>query len=182
MAFKPEDRCNVCKYIQGTGGQKLLKRIYKSRAFDPRGESLHVIAREHEGDFGYLSLLNHTRKHQALTDKQLANRRIESLSREIENEKIRMNYSHSQLRELVIDKGYEDIKNGDVKLTATSIMTAAKQASDIEEKNKDRQIEVLKMIGAFSSGELVREEIDGSVESKQYIAAETPMGHNPGPA
>lgn len=175
MAFTPHPTCKVCIAIQADGGQSLLKRIYRSRAFDPRGESLNQIARENEDTFSYLSLLRHAQRHQALDRKQLAQRRIASLSREIENEKIKQHYSHNDLRELVIDKGFKDIESGDVKLTATSIMTAAKQASDIEEKSKDRQIEVLKMIGAFASGELVREEIDGSVTSKRNSATEIAM-------
>jgi hypothetical protein len=182
LAFKPHPQCKVCQTIQAEKGRKLLTRIYGSRPFDSRGESLSAIADDYKGDFAYVNLLNHVKRHQALTDRQLANRRIESLSREIEAEKIRQHFSHNDLRQLVMDKGYEDIKEGKVKLTATSIMTAAKQASDIEEKNKDRQIEVMKMMAAFQSGELIREEIDGPVtaKSEQRIAAETSVGSDSG--
>lgn len=180
MAFSPEDRCKVCQVIQAPGGQKLLKRIYKSRYFDSRGESLNSILQDYEGQFSYVSLRTHAKKHQALTEKQLTNTRLKHLQNALEAEKIKQIINHHDVRGLIMEKGYDDIKEGRVKLTASSIVGAAKQASDIEEKNKDRQVEVLKMIGAFAAGELKREDIDGSITSQQHIASQATVGHNPG--
>lgn len=176
MAFKLVKACRVCQTIKKEGGEKstLLKRIYGSTQWLPEGETMMAILRDYEGKFTYLSLFNHCKKHQAPSDSELAERRIQHLQKEIEVEKIRKSYSHADVRALILDAAGTKLEEGDTSLVKASSVTAAmKQQADIEEKSKDRQLDIIKMMAAFQSGALRLEEVDGLVTAGRIASGAT---------
>lgn len=140
----------------------LLKRLYASRAYRPGGEALTEIQRDYAKDFSYDSIYNHCQRHQGVNADDIKRKNVQIAAREIEAQHIREAITHQSARQEMIEVGVEGIRAGDVKMTAAVVAALLRQQSDIEEKNKDRQLEVVKMIQQFQSGETsFMEEEDG---------------------
>lgn len=148
--LRPNKQCKVCQTLKTD--RKLMQRIYDSKQFIKGGENLRSIARDYVGQFEYQSLYNHCRNHQALTAEDLDNKRLLAAAKEIEVQQLKKVVRHGEVRDVVLEYGLEAIKSGNVKMTLSGIVAAAKHASDIEEKAKDRQLEVFKTIDDFASG------------------------------
>lgn len=158
--------CKVCKKVkreqQGGGVSKLAQRIYGCSVLIKGGEALTNIQRDYVGDFEYSSLRNHALKHQNLTEDLLVDKRLREMGREINDKRVKNLIGHVDLRQAIMDTAAEMLAKGELKgISASTALRAAKDASDIEEKNKDRGVEVLKMYNFFASGsnkpELVNE-------------------------
>lgn len=160
MALKIRKNCNVCKALKKN--QRLLNRIYKSKAYQPGGETLRSIADEHVGQFSYKQLWNHCKVHQGLSEDDIYNKALVRRSKQIEVEKMQRQLGHVEVRQELVDIGAEAIRSGEVKMTAGVTARLLKDQSDIEEKQKDRQIEIMKMIQSFQSGEVAFKGTDPS--------------------
>lgn len=157
MAIKFVTQCKVCKKIraeEASGYPKLIKRIYNSRQFVKGGESLKAIAKDYQKDFEYPSLYKHARMHQAATEDDLTTARLNRIHKTTVNAQIDKLVRHSDVRQLIMDKGMEGIEAGDIKLNANAVLSAANKEADIESKQKDQAIELMKMVQAFQSGEI----------------------------
>jgi len=149
---------------KGKGSEKLLKRLYASRAYHRSGEPLAKIARDltDQQPFNgvekttYQSLYKHCKYHQALTTEDLVESRIMRSAKKKDNAFIRELVKHQDVRQKIMQKGVEQIESGEVKLTAAAVVTAANKEADIELKEKDQKIKVMEMIAAYQSGELQR--------------------------
>lgn len=173
MAFLYTKTCKVCKLIRRQGGEgksDLMKRIYNSREYDATGESLRAIWQDYEEHFGYLSVLNHAKKHQAPTTQQLADKRINDLATQLEDAKLKKTFSHHEVRGMMRDLAGEQIESGQMKISGAVAASILKQELEIEEKQKDREFEVFKMLAAFQSGAIQREEIDGPITAERNLA------------
>lgn len=165
MSLKVDKRCKVCNAVKAD--PKLLKRLYKSRAYVPGGESLRDIAREHLGQFTYDGLWNHCAKHQGVNEADLKDKRLHYTARVEEAKMLRQAISHQDARQELVDIGLKEIRDGSVKMNASTVASLLKQQSDIEQKEKDRQLEVLKMVERFQSGEMAfNEEAPELVEAQ----------------
>lgn len=153
MSLRVDKRCKVCNLLKTD--KRLLRRLYNSRAYKEGGENLKDIARDpqYAGKFSYDGLWNHCDKHQGLTGEDLENHRVNKLARKIEAQQLREVISHNDARQELVDIGLKEIREGSVKMNASTVASLLKQQSDIEEKSKDRQLEVLKMVQQFQSGE-----------------------------
>lgn len=169
--IKPDKRCSTCKRIQlekGKGSEKLLKRLYNSRAYHKDGESLMAIARDitHQKPFNgvlkttYQSLTKHCKYHQAITEDDLINSKIVRASKRNDNAIIKELVQHRDVRQQIMSKGMEQLETGELKLTAASVVTAANKEADLEMKEKDQQLKVMEMIAMFQSGEIKRERLE----------------------
>ena len=171
MAYTYKKNCKVCQLIRKQGGEKssdLLKRIYNSRAYDDSGESLANIFKDYGGGtdnakFGYLGLINHSKTHQVLESVKLAEKRIKNLQDQVEEEKLKKVFTHHDVRGLMRDLAGAQLEAGDMKLSGAVTASILKQEMEIEEKQKDREFEIMKMVAAFQSGALEQEVIDGEV-------------------
>lgn len=152
MALKIRKNCNVCKALRGNN--KLLNRIYKSKAYNKGGETLLDIQRDNAELFSYKQLWNHSRVHQGLSEDDIHNKALTRRAHDIEVKKMQTNLTHTAVRQELVDIGAEAIRTGEVKMTAGVTARLLKDQSDIEEKQKDRQIEIMKMIQTFQSGEV----------------------------
>ncbi len=157
MAIKFVTMCKVCKKIRAEeagGSTKLIKRIYNSRQFVKGGESLRAIARDYHKDFAYPSLYKHARQHQAATEEDLTAARLNRIHKESVNAHVDKLIRHQDVRQEIMSRGMEQIESGEIKLNANAVLSAANKEADIESKQKDQAIELMKMVQAFQSGEL----------------------------
>lgn len=168
--LKLSPACSTCKLIREEGledSTELLDRIYKSKAYNKRGETLRKISKELAVRLNttelvtYNSILRHTKYHQGLKAEDLANAKIKARSKKIEDEQVRQLMRHGDVRQRIMDKGLEQIESGEVKLTASTVLGAANKEADIEDKQKDRNLKMFEMINQFRSGEI--KTLDGGV-------------------
>jgi hypothetical protein len=153
MPLKLNKRCKICQVIEG-GDAELMRRIYGSSRFKTGGETLHQIAKDYEGTFLYASLTVHAKNHQYISEKDLKRSTLNKLASAQANRAVLATIKHGDVRGLVMEKGYKQIKSGKIKLKASDVIKAAKDEADIELKQKDQSIEVMKMMEKFMSGEL----------------------------
>ena len=162
MSLRIVKQCKVCKIVgrDNDDGRKLLKRIYESAAYggiEPLTSIVRAYANTPQA-FLYLSLWKHCHKHQGIDADTLANSRIVAKSKELENDKVRELVRHGDIRQSIMEAAAELLKDPEwiAKIKPSDALKAAKDSSDIEEKHLDRQMEVMKMVNAFASGEIVR--------------------------
>lgn len=152
--IKYEKRCKVCQIIKLEGGDssQLLSRIYNSRQFLPDGEALTEIQADHDPAFGYLSLYNHAKKHQTMTQQELDAKQINHLETKVQQKRLEA-LTTSQFRDRLKAKAAEKLERDEVKgWTVSSIAKVLKDEDDVAAKQKDQQIKVLGMIEGFQSG------------------------------
>lgn len=157
MAIKFVTQCKVCKKIraeEAAGTSKLIKRIYNSRQYVKGGESLKQIAKDYQKDFQYQTLYKHSRMHQAATEDDLTTARLNRIHKTTVNAQIDKLVRHQDVRQEIMSRGMEQIESGEIKLNANAVLSAANKEADIESKQKDQAIELMKMVQAFQSGEL----------------------------
>lgn len=157
MAIKFVTQCKVCKKIraeEASGTSKLIKRIYNSRQYVKGGESLKSIAKDYQKDFQYQTLYKHSRMHQAATEDDLTTARLNRIHKTTVNAQIDKLVRHQDVRQEIMSRGMEQIESGEIKLNANAVLSAANKEADIESKQKDQAIELMKMVQAFQSGEL----------------------------
>ena len=166
-----KSNCKTCQRIKrekADGRETLLNRLYNSRAYDSRGESLSKIAREitnqkpYNGVWRttYQSLTKHTKYHQALTEDQLVESKIARSVERRDNQIIREVVKHRDVRDRIMLKGMEQLESGELKLTAAAVVTAANKEADLEMKEKDQKIQIMQMIAMYQSGEAQRNNQD----------------------
>lgn len=156
MALKLDRRCNICKLIEA-GDDALLKRLYKSSHFKgTKGESLKAIHRDYHDKFEYPNMWRHLKNHQFLTEDDAKRAGVSvqdaNAAKKLVKDAV---VTHSEVRELILKKGKAGIASGRIKLKASDVRAAAKDAADIEERQKDRQVQVMDMILKVASGEVV---------------------------
>lgn len=160
VMIKIDKRCKVCKVIHKEeiyGKATLAKRIYNSKAYVKGGEPLSELHRDYEDKFSYQSLYWHTKKHQAPTADQLADSRLRIIDKEFHDKAAREQVKHQDLRQEIMEAAKQLLEEGKLEgINANTALRAAKDASDIEQKEKDRGIKVMEMIAAFQSGEVER--------------------------
>lgn len=162
--IKIDKRCKVCKVIrkqESYGKAELARRIYNSKVYVKGGESLTAIHKEYQDKFSYQSLQLHASKHQAPTEEQLVSARMRIIDNKFHNKVAKAQVKHVDLRQDIMDAAKELLEDGKLQgINANTALRAAKDASDIEQKEKDRGIKVMEMIAAFQSGEVERNVID----------------------
>lgn len=155
--IKTKVNCAVCRTIKAqpknTGG-RLAKRIYESRYFMPSSTySLSDIAREYKDKFSYESLLNHCKKHQALTEADFSERHLRETAKQAEKSLLKEAITSQQVWNTVIQKGMEDLNDGKIQVSANHLLSAARDKSNWEVKHADQQLAMMDMVYAFASGE-----------------------------
>lgn len=169
--IKLNPKCATCKRIKiekAKGSEKLLNRLYSSRAYNKSGEPLLKIARDVTDlkPFNgvelttYQSLTKHCKFHQALTEDDLLNSRVVRAAKRKDNEIVKQLVQHRDVRQAIMEKGMDQLETGELKLTAASVVTAANKEADLEMKEKDQQLKVMEMIAMFQSGEIKRERLE----------------------
>jgi hypothetical protein len=143
--------CNVIK----AGDEDLFKRITHSKQFEKGGEPLTDIARDYQGKFTYQSLFLHCKKHQAPTAEELIGRRMQRYKEVAMVQQYQRAITTREKRAALIDRLYEKLENGefDDQMTVKDLLTALRDSDNIEAKKKDQDIDILKMMMPYRSGE-----------------------------
>lgn len=147
--------CKVCQTI-AAGDTKLERRINSSRTWVPGGESLKNIARDYEGKFLPQSLYTHAKKHQAPNKRKLeaVHAKI-ALQQIVEEQAItevkQVRHYSDDLSELKAI-GMELVRKGGTQVSAAVLAKLIDIEVKIEEKQKDRDFEMTKMVAYFASG------------------------------
>ena len=158
MAYQHKTNCTVCKVILAEGGEgrnahtksKLWKQIQDVQlGLKP----LTDVARAYP-DLLYLSLRNHSKKHQSITERKLAKTRAHEVEVEAAREAKKKATHHTERRTQIMDWLENEIQSGNVKPTASAIVALLKQEADIEEKQKDRTHEMQKLFAGYLANPL----------------------------
>lgn len=148
--------CKVCDKLKGN--PKLVKRIYASGFYQKGGESLLKLS-EAEG-MAYDSVRNHCKKHQALDADKLAEAQLKVIEKNVTDKAIRKMVRTGDARQDVVDKlsaalvgiNIEEMSARDV---VSLLLKATKDSDDVAAKAKDQDIDIMKMMGAVRSGEII---------------------------
>lgn len=150
--LKLKEGCKTCELVKNN--HKLLERIYKTSYFIPSSsDSLKAIARELKGVVSYQGLLNHVKKHQRLNADDFNERMLQDAVKRAEKNAIIERFSTKSVQNAVINAGMEKLENGEMKVTATHLLKAAKDKYDVEAKTRDQSLKLAEMIAFFASGE-----------------------------
>lgn len=143
-----EPRCSICKEIKREilkdGSSKLERRLYNCSKFVKGGETQKSIASEY--GFSEVSMVNHLKYHQNPDSTILANQKFE---RNLETKAT----THSEVRDAIMEQGMEDLKEGKMQIKASDLRAAAKDAADLEERQKDRNLAIAEMMYGYLAGE-----------------------------
>jgi len=172
--IKTKKNCKVCQTILAQPKKwegRLAKRIYGCRYYIPSSDyNLTDIAREYADKFGYESLLNHAKKHQALSEADYNDRQLRQTANLAEKKLLKNAIKSTQVWDNVIGKGMEKLNKGEMELSANHLLAAARDKSNFELKHADQQIALMDMVFGFASGESlpdgVREDTDGYIEGE----------------
>lgn len=177
MPIKTKVNCKVCQTILAQPKKwegRLAKRIYGSRYYMPSSDyTLMDIAREYQDKFGYESLLNHCKKHQFLTEKDYNERHLRQIAAEAEKKIIKETaktaVTSQQVWQKILDKGMAELEEGNMRLSPTHLLAAARDKSNWEIKHAGQQMALMDMVFGFASGERLPE---GVKEEKGVIEGE----------
>ena len=150
--LKLKNGCKTCALVKNN--KQLLERIYKSSHFIPHSEdSLKQIAGEYKDYFSYPALLNHVKKHQFINamdyKKSMMRRVVKNAEAKVYMEQFQSNH----VQDAVINKGMEALENGEMRLTPTHLLKAAKDKFDAQAKTRDQELALAEMVAFFASGE-----------------------------
>lgn len=155
--IKTKKNCSVCQTILAQPKKwegRLAKRIYGSRHYMPSSDyTLADVAREYKDKFFYESLYNHCKKHQFLTEKDFNERHLRELAKKAEKALLKDAITSQQVWDTVIRKGMDELTDGKMNLSATHLLSAARDKSNFEIKYADQQMQLMDMVFGFASGE-----------------------------
>ena len=117
----------------------------------------------------YISLQNHAKKHQAVTETRLAKAKAKAVETKVQQEIKRKDAHHTERRSNIIAWLEEQIEEGNVKPTLSGLTALLKQEADIEEKQKDRTHEMQKLFAGYLANPLP----EVAVNHIEYIEGET---------
>lgn len=162
--IKTKKNCRVCQTILSQPKKwegRLAKRIYGARYYVHGSDyNLADIAREYHEKFSYESLLNHCKKHQALSEADYNNHQLRQVTNEVVKGQVKQAIASQQVWDSVISKGMQGLEEGSIELNANHLLSAARDKSNYEVKHADQQIEVMRMVAAFASEDLPKGAVD----------------------
>lgn len=150
--LKLKNGCKTCLLVKNN--KQLLKRIYDSSYFIPHSEdSLRKIAQDYKEYFSYPALINHVKKHQFINATDYKDKMMRQVVKQAETKVIMERFQPNNVQDAVINKGMEKLESGEMNLTATHLLKAAKDKFDAQAKTRDQQLQLAEMVAFFASGE-----------------------------
>ena len=172
MAFKYKPNCKVCNEILHESED--MHKPNKSQLYKLINEAqlgkrpMTDVARAYP-NLLYISLNNHAKKHQAVTETRLAKAKAKAVETKVQREIKRKDAHHTERRSNIIAWLEEQIEEGNVKPTLSGLTALLKQEADIEEKQKDRTHEMQKLFAGYLANPLP----EVAVKHIEYIEGET---------
>ena len=150
--LKYKVNCKICNAIKDN--PKLMKRIYDSSYFIPHSkDSLRKIALDCEGQFSYLALLNHVKKHQHLNAEDYNSKMMQYKAKKAEMKIIEDRFEAQHVQDAIINQGMANLEKGVIHVTADNLLRAAKDKQDALAKKRDQQLQLAEMVAFYTSGE-----------------------------
>lgn len=150
--LKLKKGCKTCELVKNN--KQLLKRIYNSSHFIPHSEdSLKQIAADYKEFMSYPALLNHVKKHQFVNSEDYKRKMLARTVKRAEVQVIEERFQANNVQDAVINQGMEKLANGEMKVTATHLLKAAKDKFDAQAKTRDQELALAEMVAFFASGE-----------------------------
>ncbi len=180
IAFQPHRQCKACSLIFDEAGDRppSTSTLYKKfQRVNKGGLPLRQVQRdlrEAGTPISYDALRNHVAKHQDVSNApaRTPQAKVARVEREIIEDIDRKNMHHSERRTAVLEKLQELLDQGQLKgATFTAMATLLKQEADIEEKAKDRTLEMQKLFASYVANPLAKEAIEGSVVEQPHITS-----------
>jgi len=159
--WKPHKLCKVCNVIKA-GDEDLFKRVTHSKQFERGGESLTSIAEDYKGKFTYQSLYLHCKKHQAPTAEMLVGRRMARVQEQAVVDNYKKSVTAKDTRQGLLDKLAEKLESGefDDTMTVKDLIAVLRDTDNAEAKKKDQEIDILKMMMPYRSGDVIQGEYE----------------------
>lgn len=159
MPLASRKNCVSCQTIKAENAHDPDRsRLYKLiDLYHLKGTTMTAINQAYP-DISYLALRNHAKKHQHPSEKQRVKNAEKETVIQRRSDELTLYRHHNEARKELIAKAMQGIETGDIKLTAAALVNLLKQEADIEEKSKDRGLEVMKMMSKFQSGEIASKE------------------------
>ena len=158
--WKPHKLCKVCAVVKED--EDLFKRIAHSKQFERGGESLTDIQEEYKDKFSYQSLYVHVKKHQAPTADMLASRRLAKVQEQVMVDQYKRAVNSKDARQDLLDKLFNKLESGDFddSMTVKDLITVLRDTDNAEAKKKDQEIDIMKMMMPYRSGDVIQGEYE----------------------
>jgi hypothetical protein len=156
MALKYDERCKTCQVIQAESPNDRTKsKLYKLIEQAQVGKMpLTDVARAYP-NLRYLRIHNHSRKHQATTERRIAQAQVQQDEKRIMAKSRSEVVHHTERRSTALEVLQNMMDQGQLKGATFSAMAALlKQETDIEEKQKDRVHEMQKLFASYIANPL----------------------------
>lgn len=156
--LKLKNGCKTCALVKNN--KQLLQRIYNCSYFIPHSDdSLKKIANDHKGLVTYAALINHVKRHQFINAGDYKESMLKRVAKNAEAKIFMEQFQANQVQDAVINKGMEKLENGEMKVTTSHLLKAAKDKSDAQAKVRDQQLALAEMVAFFASGENNQEKV-----------------------
>lgn len=156
--LKLKNGCKTCDLVKNN--KKLLQRIYDCSYFRPESDdSPKAIARDYEGYMTYAALLNHIKRHQFINDSDFRSSMLHRVAKNAEAKIFREKFEAVQVQDAVINAGMDKLESGEMQVTTSHLLKAAKDKSDAQAKIRDQQLALAEMVAFFASGEDNQEKV-----------------------
>lgn len=156
--LKLKNGCKTCLLVKNN--KQLLDRIYKCSYFRPdSSDSPKSIARDYAEYVTYPALLNHIKHHQFINDSDFRSSMLHRVAKRAEAKIFTERFESLQVQDAVINEGMTRLESGELKVTATHLLKAAKDKSDAQAKIRDQQLALAEMVAFFASGEDNQEKV-----------------------
>jgi hypothetical protein len=156
--LKLKNGCKTCLLVKNN--KQLLDRIYRCSYFRPEStDSPKQIARDYADYITYPALLNHIKRHQFINDGDFKKSMLIRAAKNAEAKIFTERFESMQVQDAVINKGMEKLESGEMKVSASHLLKAAKDKSDAQAKMRDQQLALAEMVAFFASGEDNQEKV-----------------------
>lgn len=154
MAYRFRKDCKTCQIVISEDPAYLKSRLYKlvNDVHLKKMKLTHVSAEYPQ--VTYASLSRHAKRHQHPSPHILANKAKHEAEMEAKADIVKKIKSSAERRSDLIEKLHDEFEAGNIKGTLAGLVQLERLEVDIEEKQKDRTLEVFKMMAKFQSGEL----------------------------
>jgi hypothetical protein len=164
MPLKTKKGCITCALINSEGGQRGSRLFLLINDYHVKKITLTAIHEEYrDKGINYLPLRNHAIKHQHPSAQRLISNIVRDTKLKAGYEQTQRQRKHSDLTQEIIDRVLQGIESGEISLNATQGLAAAKLQATVEEKQKDRTLQLLDMVYAFAADDKTKGVIDGTV-------------------
>lgn len=179
--IKLKKGCTVCAVIKTNS--KIKNEIFGTRYYlKTKGRSLADVANEYKHLFSYQALKNHCKKHQFIDEDDYTRRHAKLIEQDSNKQILKKAMQSAEIFNEIMEIGLDGIKEGNIRLKASDVISAAKYKKEFELKEKDQELQMLNMVMHFASGENekgLRQPYDRAIIEGQTVTDYDPTAITP---